>query len=514
MPSRSLNFYPAADSAERPERQRRRRRSEDLPTSGRERAAVITASLLVTWVFWSFGSRPPNFLIGYFTLAVMVIVVPQLPPWGRPLEFLKSGVKSPIVWASILATLYPLIQALNPAYIAIAQEVGVPKIEAIDHITWLPNGVRSDLSLGTPLRHLLTFGGAGIAIVSLSLLLTKRSSWIAILWAALINGSLMAFVGTLAKMSGAKKILWLFDSVNPSFFGTVIYKNHAAAVLYLTITIAALLYFYHARQTRARGLKSGPHLLCLLLIAMTFFPVYMTDSKAGMILTALVTVCCFFLWVIDWLLGLRESGNLRAGLLGSGVAVCVIVALAGTLGRQVVDLEKVQDQIFGLKDDLEVLGEENIEQASHSNRQRYIAMIAFSEMLKERPALGVGAGCFEHFSREYSSQYPDIYYSWFDRKLGGWRTWHWKDAHSDWLEFPIELGWGGFALLILSFLSWLPGCFGTLKNPRIYFFVPWIGVGAMLGHAIFEFVFQLPLLVFLFMIVWSSPWFLYNLKRS
>ena len=447
-------------------------------------------------------------------LGCMVFIVPQLPPWGQPVAFFKSILKTPTTWAFIAALTYPLIQALNPAYTAEFDEAGKRILIPIEHIEWLPSGVSAPLTMGNPVRHLLMFGAIALTFISLRGVLTKRSSWISLLWIALINGSLMAFVGTLVAMSDGKKILWFIETVNHTFFGSLYYKNHAAATLYMTITIGWILYFYHARQTKTRGLKSGPHLLSLLLLVLTFFPVYMTGSKAGMVFTGAISILCVFLWVVEWLLHLREDGNLKTGLLISGTVVCILGTLVGTIGSKWIDIDSVQDQLFGLKADLEVLGDGNIEEASHSNRHRYIAMIAFYEMLKDRPAFGVGAGSFEHFSREYSQKYPDIHYAFFSRKDGGWTTWIWKDAHSDWLEYPIEYGYGGFALLLLALLVWLPGAFGTLKNPRIYFFVPWIGAGAMAGHAIFEFVFQLPLLVLLFMLVWSSPWFLYNLKRS
>ena len=63
-------------------------------------------------------------------------------------------------------------------------------------------------------------------------------------------------------------------------------------------------------------------------------------------------------------------------------------------------------------------------------------------------------------------------------------------------------------------LAWLPGSFGFIKHPRAYLFVPWIGAGAMIGHAMIEFVFQVPSLVLVFLMLWTSPWFLQNLKRS
>lgn len=90
---------------------------------------------------------------------------------------------------------------------------------------------------------------------------------------------------------------------------------------------------------------------------------------------------------------------------------------------------------------------------------------------------------------------------------------HWKNAHSDWLQFPIEFGWGGLALLIVALLAWVPGSLKFIRSPRCYLFVPWIGAGCMILHAIWEFVFQAPSLVLVFMILWTSPWFFGNLKR-
>ena len=66
-------------------------------------------------------------------------------------------------------------------------------------------------------------------------------------------------------------------------------------------------------------------------------------------------------------------------------------------------------------------------------------------MLADRAARTVGAGGFRYLFIEYIKRYPESY-------KGG--RLFWEHAHSDWLQFPIELGAGGVALLLAG-LGWM-----------------------------------------------------------
>ncbi|MEM7672221.1 MAG: O-antigen ligase family protein [Verrucomicrobiota bacterium] len=494
---------------------RRRRHSGAEPASGRERAVVIGTSVLITYAFWSYGGRPAWALIGFSLLSLLVPILAITPPWGKPLEFLKSLFRSPVFWVGFFTIAYPLVQALNPSY-SVDYEIGtIPKLEPIDYISWLPTSVDAPMRVGTPWRHVLMFGGIFMVLATLRVTLTRRKSWLTLLWVLTINCSLMAFVGTLVKLSGSKEMLWILNPINAGlFFGTFAYKNNAGGVMYMTTALAFTLYFYHARQTYLQNLRSGPHLLCLLLIALIVFPVYVTNSKSSMVITAVICLTCGAFWLIAKLIESRQHGEFKyfAIILVSGITVTSIVA--GTLGREIVDTEHVQSLLTGLNDDLESISEDQINEAQRSNKRRFIALLAFSQMLQESPFFGVGAGCFEYFSRDYSSLYPDIHYYSFSAKESAWRTSHWRDAHSDWLEFPIEYGWIGTGLLLASLLIWIPRSLQFLKSPRIYLLTPWLGSCALIGHAIFEFQFQTPTVVMVFAFAWTSPWFLQNLKRG
>lgn len=495
----------------------KRSSSRKEPLSGQERAAVLGTGILITFSFWSYGGRPEWAWIAFSILAFCVPICVMIPPWGKPREFIYKLSRSSIFWVGLVALIYPLIQALNPAYSSdYTPGLGAPVLEPLEHISWLPTSVQAPLRIGTPWKHILMFGGILSVFATLRVILTQRKSWITLLWVTLINCSLMAFLGTLVKLSGSDMMLWIFEPVHKdsSYFGLFTYKNNAAGVLYVTTTLGFTLYFYHARQAQIRSLRSGPHLLTLFLILFTTLPVYVTNSKSGMVITPLVCAFCIGLWFVHKVFELRESGDFKSFSLALIVVVIVVSGVSGTIGKQIVDVESVGETLTRLTNDIEALSESDADSATSSNQSRYIALIAFWEMLKDSPKLGVGAGCFEYFSREYSTQYPDIYYFRFIRAEGKWTTTHWRDAHSDWMEFLIEYGWIGFALILASLASWFPGSFKFIKHPRLYFITPWVGAGALIGHASFEFQFQTPSVVLVFMIAWTSPWFLQNLRRS
>ena len=475
------------------------------------RALQVVAAIAITVMCWSFGG------VQYwarFAFAGVCVAVFFAALWPDPRAFMKRTVRTGFFWGGLFVTLYTLIQALNPSYDAIVAQDLSRRIEARPHIEWLPTGVNASWYQGSPWRNLAMISATWLAFVGLRGGLQDRRSWIRLVWIAVLNGSAVAFVGSLVELTGSKKILWVFDSINRSFFGTFYYKNHAAAFHYLTIALCGVLYFYHLRQTRVRGLKSGPHLICPLLALLNFAAVYQTDSKGGMLLAGAVTVIVLVTAFGQGWQHWRASGEGLAGLAVPGVfGLILLIGGAFTLPT-LVDFEKNETLISGLFDDMDSLQDAEIEQSRSSNRHRFIMMRAFGEMLMETPFWGVGAGCFEHFSREYSIRYPDIYYARYDRKAGGWVTYIWVDAHSDWIEFAIEYGWGAFALVLftLGCCIWEP--LRNLSDFRLSWVPAAAGAGAFAFHAVWEFVFQAPTLVFFFTLVLSTPLFLRRRVRA
>ena len=73
-----------------------------------------------------------------------------------------------------------------------------------------------------------------------------------------MNGLALAVFGLVQRLLSNGKMFWRWESPNPSFFSSFIYKNHAGAYLDLALAVTcALAAWYYLRGVR-RLEKSNP----------------------------------------------------------------------------------------------------------------------------------------------------------------------------------------------------------------------------------------------------------------
>lgn len=448
-----------------------------MPLHPLEKTLVVIASLHLCFLPWALGARDPwaqitSLILGLISLVVALLprryageLAPQgaftLHPWPRLLRF-------PIFWLGLLLLGYVACQALNPAYIR-ASAGSYWWIAPVEHIEWLPSGVDAPFALMNAWRMLVIMGGAWALGCALWIGLTRRIAVQSILTAIVANGALLALIGILQKVTGAKEVLWFIKPVALTFVATFFYENHGGTYLVLTVVAAVILMVWHHIRSLRHLERSSPAPVYAFAAIMVASLVFMSGSRAAIILLAGYLAAGAGVFLI-WRLRTRHDTTHPAvtGLVAVGAALLVVSAV------WFLNLDKTVAKIKTLTSERE----------PHSTIQlRVLARQATMDLFRAEQATGWGAGSFRHAFPLVQRNYKDIYRS--PRN----KTFYWDHAHNDYVQALAELGLVGIAFPALMLL-WLVGkiCrLGGLLHP--VYLLGLLGLGLPLAHAWVDFPF-------------------------
>jgi hypothetical protein len=388
--------------------------------------------------------------------------------------------KFPVFWLGLVFLAYVICQGLNPAWKFVQNERGVWWMQRIACCEWLPAGVRVPFERGGPWACLLVYATVWLSVCSLWIGVTRRRSLQFLFMVIAANGMALALFGLLQRLLGNGKIFGFFNSPNPSFFSSFIYKNHAGAYLNLTLFVSCgIAGWYYLRGLR-RLEKSNPAGIFVFFTTFIAINVLISFSRGA------TMVMLLFL----------------AGAI-AGFVYQQLTAPSG-LRRPIVLITLIVFFGFFLKTGLEALNTgpawtrfaAAFSSEDLSAKSRALATTASMEMLRDHWLTGSGAGSYVFLFTSYQQHYPDLW------SYNGTRL-LWEHAHNDLVEFPIELGLLGMLPLLgvaLYFVARLVRSFfwyNPLSTCVVY------GLMLTLGHARYEFVFQNPaiLLTFCLMLV-------------
>jgi len=384
----------------------------------------------------------------------------------RPLQRLW---RFPLFWIGLLVLVYIATQGINPAW-RYRSNAAYWWIEPIKHLPWLPHGMDVPFRTAGPWRALIIHASLWLTICAVWIGLMRRLSFRLLFTLLVANGVLLAGLGLAQQLTHATGIFWSLKVNSQSFVSSFIYRNHAGAYLNLVLALAAGLAWWHFNRADRRLAKSSPAGVFTFGAVVTGVMVLFSLSRGATLtmITFIVLAGGAFGWAQ---LRRSDSGHSRIVLFGLLGLLLGFVAV----GFQSLKAESVWKRFEGL-----------IVDPVASAGDRLQAHAAATKMFAQQPVLGWGAGCFRFGFPGYIYRRADIYYAGpAQRKL-------WEHAHNDLLEYPIEFGLVGCALLGAG-IAWL--CWQLLRrrcweNP--FALAAAIGIGLTFLHAWGDFVFQNP----------------------
>lgn len=444
-----------------------------VPLHPQERALVAIASLHLCFLPWAMGARAPwaqVVSLGFAILAFAVALWPRrytgdfapdgdftLHTWPRLLRF-------PLFWLGLGLAGYVTIGALNPAWERISTGI-VWYIRSKEYIAWLPSSIEAPFDRMNAWRMLVIYCSCWLLVCALWTALTRRAAVQTILTVLIVNGAVLALLGIIQKMAGAKMMLWFIKVPAAYFHSTFVYKNHAGAYFNLILAVTLGLGVWHHVRGLRRLEKSSPAPVFAFGVVVIGSCVFMSVSRTAMMLLGGYLVVALIAYLV-WRSRDRSTvANPAVSALLAIGAAAFIAAVAYFL-----NLDHSIDQIqnaFGVGREAAI-------------DSRVTARTATFELFKDQPLMGWGAGSFRHAFPIHQQNYPEIFRS-------AQQVLFWDHAHNDYVQALAELGIIGILFPALSFL-WLlvKLCrLGALAQPAFLLLI--LGFGLTLAHSWVDF---------------------------
>lgn len=300
-----------------------------------------------------------------------------------------------------------------------------------------------------------------------------------------LNTSVLALLGSTAKIHQSKKVLGFFEfgkiSKFGTFFATFTYNNHWSAFVILALCLASGLFFNALQKMGFRKLAFSPYVFLLALIALLTVSIPLSGSRSGMLFLGLYLIFFVFFLV---------KGVLAAFFPGVRISYIAIVASALLIGAFLIFAIKLSEndwrkewkitteQIQSFKDG------ESLDFRFYATRDSWL-------MFKDRPVFGWGIGSYPFIFRRYQGE--ELYYS-------DGRPYYFRYAHNDWLQWLSEVGIVGLALVMTPILYQLFLYF-RIKSKSPISFWSLFGCGLVLVYSFVDFPLRTPGVLVLFVIV-------------
>ena len=412
-----------------------------LPLHPLEKALLWIAALNVCSLPWMLGGMRPwaQFTsLGLSSVALILALIPRhyRDEYARQSDYTlhlwRKLVRWPLFWIGGVFFGYVMIQALNPGYEFVQKETSW-SMHKIDHIEWLPTGMRTPFEMMNTWRQMMIWGAPFLLACALWTGFTRRKSVINLLTIIVINATVLAIVGIAARETAPNKILWLLDGQKNYCFASFVYKNHAGAFFALMVGFSIVVAVWHHTRAYRLQQRSNPAGLFLLLATVQSTAILLTYSRAAIIITA------GFLIVTTFISGIQLLNRGRPSRASFYLAILCIgfIAFSGMAAKLINSDQKI-DRIMDLAE------------GDHSDRSvitRKIAWQAGYDMGMEKPIAGWGAGGFRFLFPRYQTAYPEISYIGQGERR---RFTFWENAHNDYLQLWIEMGYIGVGIILLG----------------------------------------------------------------
>lgn len=468
---------------------------ENFRTKGK-RLKVHPAELAALWIVgahlvflpWALGAMRAwahHISLGLSLVGILVALLPRnythehssggefrLLTWTKLLKF-------PFFWLGLLFFGYLTAQGLNPAW-SFQENPKVWWMVEIDHKAWLPRGYEAPYARWNIWRMIVIYVPAWLTVCTIWVAFTRRRTVQLFLIALGMNGLLLAIFGVIQRFTKTPKIFGFFESPNPQFFASFIYKNHGAAYLFLTLIITCgLAGWYYLRGLR-RMEKSNPSGV-LAFFATCIAVAILTSLARGVTITMVAfLLVCMIAFIIHQVLLPAESRKPAIA-----VALLLVFGYFLKVGFDTIPRREAFDRITS-----------GVMREDSSLAQREMLTAASIEMLSDHWAAGLGAGSYAFLFPRYQHRHPDLL------KTPDGQSVVWHAAHNDIVQTPIELGVAGMVILLTTF-----GYF-AVRLVRNYFWENPLssclvfGAGTMVAYSWWDFPFQCPAIITTWWVLW------------
>lgn len=383
----------------------------------------------------------------------------------------------PVFWLGLLLLGYVLVQALNPAFEF--QTAGrAVWLSPLEHLGWLPAGMRTPFDRASPWRQLLIFASAWMPVCAVWIGFTRRRTFQHLFAILAANGFLLAGLGMVQRLEGNGKVLWFIEPPASYFVATFFYKNHAAAYFNVVLALTAGVgFWHHVRATRRQDKSSPAGMYAVFGSALAVMTLFSFSRTGGLLLFAFL----LFLAGVFVLHQVRMPAASRSLTL----TAIMLLLLGGfvALGASAMRVGTLVERFQELRAQL----------ASGAPDSRALVRQATWQMFRDRPLTGWGAGSYRFYFPVYQKAYPVLLVG------QNGRTGAWEHAHNDYLEFLAELGILGCSLLLALALHGARELWRARfwRNPVAL--LGTAGLGLTLVHSWVDFHFQSPAIL----VTWS-----------
>jgi O-antigen ligase len=379
------------------------------------RVLVVVILLFAPWAFgtterWSLAVVEISVAVAVLLTVIVGLTSRSLNAdlwhwyWGGPLVALGG---------------YMALQALNPAthYESLTGTVTPQR-----YIAWLPHTMDTVTTWATLLKY-FCYGGL---FWTVRVCFPESRHVRILLTILLVSSFLVALLAILHKLSGAHDMLWI-RSLPPGMgsFGPFINRNNYAAFMNLIIPLCPALAWVWEREAERKGQKSHPGYIAYVMAAVMIASVFFSESRAGM----LICVGLIGGWLIFEFTFKRSLRRLGVGLLFCLLGVAAALAYVGW--------GPIQKRLETLRDLPRVVQE-----------RQAIPSLAL-KVFRDHPVFGTGAGTFAQAFPDYQPASVEGFYQY---------------AHNDWVQYLLELGIVGSALLLAFGVGALWPCWESVRG--------------------------------------------------
>lgn len=285
-----------------------------------------------------------------------------------------------------------------------------------------------------------------------------------LLWVICANGALLAIEGTLQRLSGSNRLLWMVDPVYNQYsfqqFGPFNYRSNGAQYLNMIWPIAVAFWWALNQQGRKK-LGEGVEFVLMVFAALMAAAPVISSSRGGLAIEVAQMAGVLVIFGYSF----RRSGWWKTALIGA--IFFVIVGASAALNWEGLQLRLQENSLNSLSG-------------------RTIIYENSAKIVEDYPIFGTGPGTFGAVYQLYRSDPEQSWYAY---------------AHDDYLQTIVTFGRVGFTavmfMLVIVFAYWFLA--RGIPTSELFIAFVWLAAAGCLLHARFDFPLQIYSLQLMFM---------------